>query len=196
MNDNDSLFKGELIHFTSIDFDKDPAIQAGWIKDSEYLRGLSLQTARPLSAAEIKKKMEKIEKEQEDSHSQFIFAVRTKVDDRLVGLAELKWVEWNHGNGWISIGIGQAEDREKGYGREVLRLLLAYAFEELNLFRVSASIPAYNLPALNLFEKAGFIKEVNRRSAINRYGHSWDLYYLGLFKADWEAARQTEKKNG
>jgi RimJ/RimL family protein N-acetyltransferase len=83
------------------------------------------------------------------------------------------------------LGIGDPGERRKGYGTEVLNLLLRYAFSELNLFRLSAVIPEYNAGALRLFEKAGFLQEVRRRQALNRDGRFWDLIHVGLLRDEW-----------
>lgn len=66
-----------------------------------------------------------------------------------------------------------------------LRLLAHFAFRELNLYRLSAAVPEYNAVALHLFEKAGFVKEVCRRQALNRDGRTWDMLHLGLLQSEW-----------
>jgi RimJ/RimL family protein N-acetyltransferase len=106
-----------------------------------------------------------------------------------VGFARLYYVEWSNGGGFIQLGIGDPNDRRHGYGTEVLRLLLRYAFDELNLYRLTAVIPEYNPGALHLFPKAGFVEEVRRRKSLNRYGKHWDLIYMGILHEDW-AERQ------
>jgi RimJ/RimL family protein N-acetyltransferase len=189
MGIQNDLFEGELICFTPIDQEKDAPIEARWSEDAGYLQSISLKPAKPLSIAKVKKNMDKLEKEQDESHSVFNFAVRTRLDDRLVGFARVAWVEWNQGAGGISLGIGDPQDRRKGYGWEILNLLLRFAYHELNLYRVSAVIPEYNIPALRLFEKACFVREVARRKAVNRAGRYWDLYYLGLLSSEWAKAR-------
>ncbi|HWQ84069.1 MAG TPA: GNAT family protein, partial [Anaerolineales bacterium] len=70
---------------------------------------------------------------------------------------------------------------------EVLKLILRYAFMELNLFRLAAVIPEYNTAALSLFQKAGFLEEVRRREALNRYRRRWDLINLGILRSEWQA---------
>jgi len=105
----------------------------------------------------------------------------------LIGFATIRWIEWTHGSGWVHLGIGDPQDWRKGIGSEVLDLLLQYAFNELNLYRLTATIPQYNPGALRLFEKAGFIEEVRRREALNRDGRHWDLLLFGLLREEWEA---------
>ena len=163
------LFEGQLICLAPIDHEKDPEIESKWTHDPEYLRMLSAKPARPLSPAQIKKKYEAIEKEMDESRNTFYFTIRMRGDDRLVGFIKLFWVEWTNGNGWVELGIGDANDRGHGYGSEALRLILRYAFAELNLYRLSVVVSAYNLPALHLFTKAGFVDEERRREILKKF---------------------------
>lgn len=201
MNEMDkSLLDGRLICLAPIDVERDAEIEAKWTHDPEYLRMLSAELARPLSPAHIKKKYEKIEKKMEESGDRFYFAVRLCAGDtpeseqaektesfgRLVGFTELTWVSWNHGAAYMKLGIGDPDDRGKGYGSEALVLMLNYAFQELNLYRLTAIVPENNPIALHLFEQAGFVEEVRRRQVLHRCGRHWDVIHLGLLSADWE----------
>lgn len=187
-----SLFEGSLICLTPIDPDNDAPIESRWTHDPVYTRLVSLNPVRPLSPAQVKKKYEAIDKEMEEKKNLFHMAVRTRPspeaaspDSRLVGFARLQWIEWNNGCGAVQIGIGDPNDRHQGYGREALSLMLHYAFAELNLFRLAAIIPEYNLAALGLFQKAGFVEEVRRRESLNRDGRRWDLLHFGLLCTEW-----------
>jgi RimJ/RimL family protein N-acetyltransferase len=64
-------------------------------------------------------------------------------------------------------------------------MLLRYAFDELNLFRLTALIPEYNPPAIGLFSKMGFCEEVRRREALERDGQRWDLLQYGILAEEW-----------
>lgn len=181
------LFEGKLVRLAPIDHEIDPQVESRWTHDPNYLRMLDTAPAQPLSIEHVKKKYEKLEKEMEEEKNLFYFTIRAKDDDRLLGFVRLYWIEWNNGNGWVQLGIGEAHDRRKGYGSEVLDMLLRYAFSELNLFRLSACIPEYNTAALHLAAKAGFVEEVRRRQALQRDGRHWDLLHLGLLKEEWHA---------
>lgn len=189
-----SLFEGRLICLTPVDQEKDAEIESRWTHDPGFARLAYLGPARPLSPAQVKKKYEAIEKDMEEKKNLFHMAVRTRPapgvaspDSRLVGFARLQWIEWNNGCGAVQIGIGDQNDRHQGYGREALGLMLRYAFAELNLFRLAAIIPEYNLAALGLFQKAGFMEEVRRRESLNRDGRRWDLLHLGILRPEWES---------
>ncbi|MCI0609672.1 MAG: GNAT family N-acetyltransferase [Anaerolineae bacterium] len=180
------LFEARDIRFGPIDHEKDPEIEAKWTHDSEFMRMMEINPARPLSAAIIKKQYEKLEKQIDESKNLYHFAIRAKEDDRLIGKAGIQWIEWTNGNGWINLGIGAAEDRRKGYGSQALNMLIRFAFAELNLFRVSARVPEYNEAAIALFEKFGFMEEVRRRQALDRDGRRWDLIVFGLLNSEWQ----------
>lgn len=180
------LFEGRNIRLGPIDHDKDPEIESKWTHDSEFMRMMEINPARPMSAAIIKKQYEKLEKQIDESKNLYHFAIRAKEDDRLMGKASVQWIEWTNGNGWIQLGFGSADDRHKGYGSQALSMLTRFAFAELNLFRVSARIPEYNEAAIDLFKKFGFVEEVRRRQAIDRDGRRWDLLVFGLLNSDWQ----------
>ena len=180
-----SLFEEELICLAPIDPERDAEIEAKWTHDAEYLRLLKADIARPLSPAQVKKAYESIEKKVEEDKNLFYFTIRTRLDERLVGFAKLYAITWSHGTGMLQMGIGDPQDRKQGYGRQALSLLLRYAFDELNLYRLTALVPEYNNDALRFFEIAGFVIEVRRRQALNRDSRRWDLLHLGLLQEEW-----------
>ncbi len=184
-----SLFEEELICLAPIDPERDAEIEAKWTHDAGYLRLLKADIARPLSPAQVKNAYESIEKKVEEDKNLFYFTIRTRPDERLIGFAKLYNITWSHGTGMLQMGIGDAQDRNKGFGSQALNLVLRYAFEELNLYRLTALVPEYNRDALRFFEKAGFVVEVRRRQALNRDGRRWDLLHLGLLQEEWSQKR-------
>jgi RimJ/RimL family protein N-acetyltransferase len=180
------LFQGTLVRLGPIDHEKDPELVARWTHDAGFMRMMSVDPARPQSPWLVKKKLDELEKSIEEERNTFHFRIRALSDDRLVGFAELAWISWTNGIGSVRLGIGAAGDRRKGYGREALGLLLRYTFAELNLYRLTAVIPEYNLPALALFKGFGFVEEVRRRQALERDCRRWDLLNFGLLAPEWK----------
>jgi RimJ/RimL family protein N-acetyltransferase len=181
------LFEAEDIRFGPIDHTVHPEIESKWTHDGEFMRLMELKPVRPLSPAMVKKEYEAIEKQMEEEKNLFHFTIRRRADDRLIGKAVIEWIDWTNGNGWLRLGIGAPEDRRRGLGSQALRLLLRYAFAELNLFRVTAMVPAYNEGAVRLLQKFGFMDEVRRRKAIQRDGEFWDLISFGLLSSEWKS---------
>src|SRR5512139_794196 len=120
------LFESEHICLGPIDHEKDPEIESRWTHDASYLRLISVDPALPASPAQIKKRYEAIEKEQDEDKNLFYFTLRMRSDDRLIGFARLHWIEWSNGTGFIQMGIGDPKDRGQGYGSEALALLLRF----------------------------------------------------------------------
>ena len=185
MSIENSLYDGQLVCLAPIDHEKDAEIESRWTHNAEYMRLLYPEAARPLSPWQVKKRYEAIEKEMDENKNLFHFAIRLRTDDRLVGFAQIYWIEWANAVGVLRLGIGDPDDRRKGYGSDALQLLLRYAFDELNLYRLGAQVGEYNPVALQLFQRAGFVEEVRRRQALNRDGRRWDLIHLGLLRAEW-----------
>jgi RimJ/RimL family protein N-acetyltransferase len=181
-----SLFESENICLAPIDHEKDAEIESQWTHDASYMRLIGLDAARPLSPAQVKKRYEKIEKQVDEDKNRFYFTIRMRGDDRLIGFAELYWVGWSNGTGHIRLGIGSPQDRLHGYGTQVVQLLLRFAFDELNLYRLTATIPEYNVVALHVAKKAGFTPEVRRRQAVQRGGRRWDLIHMGILRDEWK----------
>ena len=184
------LFEGQDVRFGPIDHEKDAEIESRWTHDSDFMRMMEVAPARPLSAALIKKQYEKLEKQIDENKNLYYFTVRAREDDHLIGHASIQWIDWANGNGFLRLGIGAAEDRRKGYGTQALQMLLRFAFAEMNLFRVSAIVPEYNLGAIALMKKFGFVQEVSRRKSLERDARRWDLYVFGLLRDEWQYQSQ------
>lgn len=179
---NRSLFQGNRVYLAAPDPDKDAEVEALWTRDSDSLHLVSLEPPRPLSAAQIRKNYEAAAK---DSQNAYSFAIRLRADDRLIGAARLDRIEWSHGCAWLSFLIGDPGDRGHGYGSETFDLILRYAFDELNLYRLTVRVFEYNLVGLEFLKMAGFQVEVRQRQAVHRLGRRWDILLMGLIHDDW-----------
>jgi len=180
------LFEAQDIRFGPIDHETHPEIESRWTHDAEFMRLMELKPIRPVSPAAVKKQYEDLEKQMEEDKNLYYFTIRAREDDRLIGKAVVEWIDWANGNGYIRLGIGAESDRRKGYGSQALSMLLRYSFGELNLYRVTAVIPAYNEGAIRLFLKFGFMEEIRRRKAMHRDGEFWDLVSFGLLNSEWQ----------
>lgn len=181
------LFEGKLVRLAAIDHEKDPEVESRWTHDLSFLRAMDRKPAMPQSSAQVKKKYDAIEKDVDESKRLFHFTIRSKEDSRLLGYVRIEWIEWTHGVGNLRLGIGDPAERSKGYGSDVLKLMLRFAFDELNLYRLSAVVGDDNPAAMRFFKKHGFVEEVRRRKAILRDGQAYDLVHLGILCDEWHA---------
>jgi RimJ/RimL family protein N-acetyltransferase len=90
-----------------------------------------------------------------------------------------------HNEAWVGIGIGEREFWGKGYGTEMMKLCLQYAFTELNVHRVSLGLHEYNPRALRSYQKAGFRMEGRTRQDLMREGKRYDSLWMGILREEW-----------
>lgn len=180
-----SLFSGQLVRLKADDPQTLAEAFEKWDRDSEFMRLLHFDPAQLWSKSKMKQWWEK-DLEQENP-SGFGFTIHTLEDDGLIGFTGLWGIQWNNRDAWFSIGIGDREHWGKGYGTDALRVVLKYAFTELNLHRVTLSVLGFNTRALRSYQKAGFVEEGVLRQRISREGQRWDVYQMGILRQEWEA---------
>lgn len=93
------------------------------------------------------------------SNKNVSFAIEVLPGHEMVGYFQLRDIQWIHRRAWLGIVIGDKTNRGKGYGEKAMRLGLDYAFNELNLQKISLEVLELNTGALKLYEKLGFKKE-------------------------------------
>jgi len=156
-----------------------------WNQDSEYLRLLDANAANPAS---VKKITEWITSDQEKDPLPFLlFGIRTLVEDKLVGFIDLDGNFYPNGEAFVGIGVGDREFWGRGYGTDAMKVILRYAFQELNLRRVSLNTFGYNPRAIHSYEKAGFVHEGALRGFLHRERQRWDLVFMGILREEWIA---------
>ena len=176
-----TLLIGQLVSLTAVGPDRDAEIIARWSHDSQFWRLAHTEPALPVLPRYVK---QKLEERPADLHG---FAIRTLADDRLIGLIGLYTVFWPPHEAFMGIQIGERDFWGKGYGTDALRVLLRYAFDELNLQRISLGVLEGNERAMRSYEKCGFRYEGRERQAWTYDGRRWDEIYMGLLHAEWHA---------
>ncbi len=66
---------------------------------------------------------------------------------------------------------------------------MRFAFDEVNLRRLSLTVFAYNTRAIRLYEGMGFVREGTFREFLVRDGQPHDMLLYGLLEREWRAAR-------
>jgi RimJ/RimL family protein N-acetyltransferase len=115
-----------------------------------------------------------------------IEAIVSETETRPIGNCGLHEIKWKDRCATAGIAIGEKEFWSKGYGTEAANLMIRYAFEHLNLRRISTSVYDFNERSLNMQLKIGFKVEGRRREAIFKNNRYVDEVVLGLLKKEWE----------
>lgn len=110
-----------------------------------------------------------------------------EVDGALVGRAGMFAFDELSRNAEVGLGFGP-EHRGKGYGRETLRLLLAFGFEHRNLHRIWLECAATNERAVRAYTAAGFVEEGRLRQHAWIGGRYVDVVRMGVLREEWAAA--------
>lgn len=182
MND---IYKGQLVRLSAFDPGEIAKAYANWTRDSELQRLFGSEASALHSAKAEIKFFEKLVKE-ENPASHF-FSIRKLDDNRLLGDINLDVInEWGSRDAFVGLGIGDRNDWGKGYGTDAMKIILRFAFTELNLRRVTLTVFEYNPRAIRSYEKVGFCHEGRQRGALLRDGKRWDIHYMGILAEEWK----------
>ena len=106
------------------------------------------------------------------------FAIVLLSDDTLLGHISLHDIDLLNRNAFLGIVIGDTLQRNKGYGKEAIELVLEFGFFTLNLHSVMLSVLANNPQAIACYKKAGFREAGIRREWAFRNGAYVDKVYM------------------
>jgi RimJ/RimL family protein N-acetyltransferase len=97
--------------------------------------------------------------------TQILFVIRSLQPARTVGFVLFKNFQPVFRSAELGVRIGREKDRGKGHGSAATELALEYAWNDLNLRRVSLTVFAGNDRAIAAYRKAGFREEGVMRQA-------------------------------
>lgn len=176
-----TLLRGSRVQLTALTQDDLPTV-AAWYQDAEFMRLLDAIPAHPKAVESLRTWLDEAQKASDG----YLFGIRLLNNDTLIGFIELDGILWTHGTAWFSIAIGAREYREQGYGTEAARLALAFAFQELNMHRVQATVFSYNRRSMAMFERLGFRREGTYREFLHRDGQRYDMLLYGILRREFE----------
>ncbi|WP_370214896.1 GNAT family N-acetyltransferase [Mesoflavibacter profundi] len=97
--------------------------------------------------------------------------------DKTIGLIDLFDFDIKNKRAGIGILVNSETERQKGYGKEALKLLVNYSFKHLNLHQLYCNISEDNTASLTLFKNQGF-KEIGLKKDWNLTNGSYKNEYL------------------
>jgi UDP-4-amino-4,6-dideoxy-N-acetyl-beta-L-altrosamine N-acetyltransferase len=102
-------------------------------------------------------------------------------NDNPVGFINLNKINRINRNCFLGIVIGDSETRGMGYGEDAMKVITQYAFNQLNLLKISVEVVANNETATKLYTKLGFIEEGRLKHQFFSEGNYYDVLILSLF---------------
>jgi diamine N-acetyltransferase len=85
----------------------------------------------------------------------------------------------------VGIFIGDKSCWNRGYGTQVMRLMLQHGFNTLNLNRIALDVYETNPRAVRAYEKAGFVHEGRRRQGTYKDGRYVDILQMSVLRDEW-----------
>lgn len=113
--------------------------------------------------------------------NRLIFRVIDTESGECVGHAELNNIDKRNRNARISrILVGEARNRNKGFGKAIIQELVRIGFEELELHRLDLGVFVFNKQAIQCYAECGFEIEGQLRD-VSRVGNEyWSNYNMSI----------------
>lgn len=187
---------------------KQPSIKSGGNGDSGvvFLRGKKT-TLRPLQESDIpllkkwvndpevrqflkrivpatdKHEHEWLERLHKSTDKEVVLMI--EVNGRPIGTMGIHGINWKDRTAGTGAMIGEKEFWGKGYGTDAKMALLNYAFNTLNLRKITSRVVAPNKRSLAYSLHCGYRIEGRLVKQIFAFGGYQDIIFLGLFKNQW-----------
>jgi diamine N-acetyltransferase len=167
-----------------------------WLNDPEVRRYLSF--IMPVSMAYEEQWFERMLK-LPAAEQPFAIEIRKPFPERetdawqMIGNCSFMDVDQTARSAEVGLFIGDKSCWNKGYGTEVMRLLLRFGFGTLNLNRIFLRVDEANKGGIRAYEKAGYVHEGRLRQAVYRDGQYRDLLIMSVLRSEWNPGEQVKE---
>jgi RimJ/RimL family protein N-acetyltransferase len=176
----DAFLVGTAVYLRPLD-ESDAATCWAWLNDPDIRRTLA-HRAGPNTESMTRAWIRGLDQRHEQ-----VFAIVARDGDVHVGNGGLHAIDFIDRHATLGIVIGRKERWGEGLGTDAVRLLCRYAFDGLDLHKVSLSCYANNERGLRLYARVGFVAEGRRREQIWTEGRRVDELVLGMLRGELRA---------
>ena len=174
---SESILEGEKVRLRPM-AETDLVSFVEWFSDAEVTQWLAEVSTPPT----LEEEYEWYERRRSDPDG-LMWAIET-VDRRLVGSTELR-LEPARRKAELGIVIGEKAEWSAGLGTETVRLIIGYAFGELELNRVELTTAEENARAIRCYEKVGFVREGLKRQDRMVEGRFGNTVMMSILRGEW-----------
>lgn len=179
-----SIFESERIRLSSISNNDLPQL-ATWLSDFGLQRLVNPGMSIPFNVDDLLNPEGWFQTDLKNEKSR-VFAIRTREDSVFIGTCAIVSINTFTHCAEIGINLANPDYRGKGYGGEVMSLLMRYGFEQLNLNRLNLRVMSFNTRAIRLYERLGFQHEVHEREVLFHDGKYFDQILMGILRSEWQ----------
>src|SRR5690625_776984 len=159
--------------------DRDVPYKVRWINNPEVRDTLNFDY--PISEVGTRKWLHNVA----GNPSRRDFFVCKKSNDEPIGFGGLINIDYKNSKAESYMAIGELSAQGKGYGYEIRKLILEYAFHELNLNKVYAYVWEQRVVMYHIKQKAGRKVEGLLLEDILSHGEFRNRYVMGIFKDEF-----------
>ncbi|MFC2039035.1 GNAT family N-acetyltransferase [Chloroflexota bacterium] len=141
-----SLEDEHIGHYMALSDDPELIISMGWRPFGPDDKERFIQFTRVLSLPDL------------ENGKATVFSIINTSDNKAIGYTAIKGISETAVRAEVGIAIMEMEYRGQGRGTEALRLVVDYAFHELNLTTIGLTVFPSNHRAIRAYEKVGFRK--------------------------------------
>lgn len=118
--------------------------------------------------------------------SQQNFAIIHKETGIAIGMIALVGINHKMGHAeWGRVIVAHPNFQGGGYGREAIELIMEYAFDHLNLRRLTCTALTNNKKVVGLYERLGFRQEGTLREFVYKKGEYIDVILFGMLRREY-----------
>lgn len=162
---------------------EDVSLFVEWLGDPEVAHHLG-RMPFPRTEVDERRWVEKVAADE----SNHVFAIEA-ADGAVIGSIGLHNIEWGRRQAELGIVIGQKRYWDRGYGTDAVRALLGFAFDEMELGRISLTVFDDNPRAVRCYQKCGFRHEGVERAARNGSGGLRTELRMGIVAREFREVR-------
>ncbi len=104
--------------------------------------------------------------------------------EKAIGWTGLSHIDLRNSNAELDLVIGEVSEQGRGKDVEAARMMVAHAFEVMNLHRVYLRVPCYNDGAIACYRAAGFELEGTLRDDHYHHGRPASSHIMSVLRAE------------
>lgn len=171
------FLSGEKVFLRALSLEDATSEYLSWINDPEITRGM----VTGIYPSDIDSLKSYIKTTTADKNT-VIFAICDKLTGQHIGNIKLDRFDFISQTCELGLMIGNPDYHGKGIGKEVCLLVTNYAFDRLNLRKISLTVYGNNPAAIRLYKNIGFVEEGCLKAHVYIQGAYVDKYWMSLFR--------------
>lgn len=170
------MLKGEKIYLRQLE-EEDVSTLILWENNSDNWR--YSETEAPFSRSEIEQYIRTASLIRQNHQLRLIICLNDT--DELIGTVDLFSIDFKNLRAGVGILIADRKNRQNGYAAEALYLMEQFAINNIKLDQLHCEIQADNEASIQLFEKAGYIKNGTKKKWFKLNNELIDAYFYQKF---------------